>query len=70
MNKIATAAAESAGLTLDNKGKGLCVKCSQPFKFGLKGEPGVNVYSQAGARETQITGYCETCFDNLFEGED
>lgn len=55
---------------LSNKAKGLCVQCSQPFKFGLKDDPESNVYSQAGARETQISGFCERCFDELFEGVD
>ena len=29
-----------------------------------------NVHSAAGWRETQISGYCEDCFDALFDEED
>lgn len=33
-----------------------CVFCKQPFSD-------VNVYSELGWKETQISGMCETCFD-------
>ena len=42
-----------------------CVTCSKPFKFGEQGAEGVNVYSMAGARDTQIIEMCEACFDAL-----
>lgn len=47
----------------DPNGKPVCINCKQPFKGGNQGEPGVNVYSQAGMREIAISGMCETCFD-------
>lgn len=37
-----------------------CVFCKKPFS-------GDNVKTLLGWRETQITGSCETCFDNLFK---
>lgn len=37
-----------------------CVFCGQPF------ERGVNVFTDAGQRETQISGVCEKCFDAAF----
>ncbi len=40
-----------------------CVKCSKPFTAQ-------NVFTRAGWRETQITGYCEKCFDNIFAGDE
>lgn len=36
-----------------------CAQCKKPFDFGG------NVYSMAGARDTQIIGMCEVCFDEL-----
>jgi hypothetical protein len=44
-----------------------CVQCKQDFVFGTKGAPGVNCYTQAGWRETQISMMCEVCFDQAFE---
>lgn len=41
-----------------------CIQCRDPFRFG------VNVLTNAGYREVQISGLCEKCFDGLFEGED
>ena len=38
---------------------GLCVDCDQPFS--LK-----NVHTDAGWKETRISGMCEDCFDGLF----
>lgn len=35
-----------------------CVDCKQEFT-------NKNVFSEAGWRETQITGLCEKCFDRL-----
>ena len=36
-----------------------CIECKKPFVMGE------NVYSEAGLRETQISGECEECFDKL-----
>ena len=47
-----------------------CINCKGAFKFGILGEPGVNVYSVAGANETRISGFCEICFDSAFEEND
>lgn len=41
-----------------------CIHCSEPFAFG------VNVFTQAGAREVGISGSCEKCFDAMFEDEE
>jgi hypothetical protein len=46
-----------------------CMACCRPFKFGTKGEPGVNVFTEAGRRETAISDMCEECFDALFADE-
>lgn len=35
-----------------------CIECHQAFS-------NQNVYSMAGWRETQISGLCELCFDNI-----
>lgn len=40
-----------------------CVLCKEPF-----GE--ANVFTQAGWRETQITGLCEACFDRVTAEDD
>ncbi len=37
-----------------------CIACHLPFSAA-------NVFTEAGARETQLSGLCEACFDNLFE---
>jgi len=37
-----------------------CIMCEKQF---IKG---INVFTPAGEAETQISGYCETCFDMLF----
>lgn len=47
------------------KAKGLvsyykCTMCSGEFS-------GLNIKSNRGWQETQITGYCENCFDKIFE---
>lgn len=39
-----------------------CVKCARPFSSR-------NTTTSAGWRETQISGYCETCFDKEFPDE-
>lgn len=39
-----------------------CVSCCEPFD-------GDNTQTPAGWRETQISGMCEHCFDNLFDDE-
>lgn len=36
-----------------------CRRCLQPFSPD-------NTRTSAGWRETQISGLCETCFDNLY----
>lgn len=41
-----------------------CRKCRQPFEMG------VNVFTDAGRRETAISGVCEKCFDEMFGDED
>lgn len=45
-----------------------CIDCKQPFSFGTFDS--ANVYSMEGARDTQIVGICESCFDGMFDGED
>lgn len=40
-----------------------CINCRQPFSSQ-------NVYSLLGWKETQISGYCECCFDGLFNIKD
>jgi hypothetical protein len=40
-----------------------CVECGQPFTDK-------NVHSQAGWLETQISGFCEDCFDALFDEDE
>ena len=47
-----------------------CINCKGAFKFGILGEPGVNVYSVAGALETRISGFCEIFYDSAFEEND
>jgi hypothetical protein len=37
----------------------VCIDCKQPFTSE-------NVHSPEGWRETQISGMCEDCFDDLF----
>lgn len=37
-----------------------CANCCRPFSY-------LNTHSAAGWRETQISGFCEDCFDALFE---
>ena len=39
-----------------------CRSCSSKFT-------GKNVHSALGWRETQISGFCDDCFDNLFQEE-
>lgn len=39
-----------------------CVFCRKPFS-------GENVLTRSGWRETQISGICEVCFDNMFQEE-
>lgn len=40
-----------------------CIQCKLAFTND-------NVKTAAGWRETQISGYCETCFDKIFADED
>jgi hypothetical protein len=37
-----------------------CICCKQPFNT-------INTFTEAGWKETQTSGMCETCFDELFE---
>lgn len=37
-----------------------CIECKGGFSFA-------NTHTPAGWRETQITGYCEDCFDALMD---
>jgi len=39
---------------------GHCIQCREPFSAN-------NVFTEAGARETKISGICEACWDKLFE---
>jgi hypothetical protein len=39
-----------------------CIECGEPFTHA-------NVHTALGWRETQLSGYCEDCFDLIF-GED
>lgn len=39
-----------------------CVHCNKVFTDD-------NVFTPAGWRETQISGFCEICFDKLFNKE-
>ena len=62
MSKFLEQLAKASKLKLENKTKGTCVKCGEPFSTK-------NVHTQAGWEETKISGLCEDCFDNLFEEE-
>lgn len=41
----------------------VCIECGHEFNDK-------NVYSEAGWRETKISGMCEVCFDELFTEDD
>ena len=41
-----------------------CCSCGEQFEFG------VNVFTEQGRRETEISRLCEICFDDLFGDED
>ena len=41
-----------------------CIDCKQPFKFGI------NIFTEEGRREIDISGTCEKCFDSYFEDEE
>lgn len=43
---------------------GCCVECKKPFKDG------VNVHTEAGWRETEMSHMCENCFDDMGEEDD
>lgn len=53
------------GREVVERAEACCMNCHQPFKFGTLGQPGVNVYSEAGHREVAISGLCELCFDDI-----
>lgn len=38
---------------------GHCVECKAPFQHG------VNVHTEAGWRETEMSHMCENCFDDM-----
>lgn len=40
--------------------KNTCVFCEAPFELN------VNIFSDAGIRETSISGSCEKCWDRMF----
>lgn len=40
-----------------------CVCCNEPFSDK-------NVFTYLGAKETQIRGMCEACFDAMFDCDD
>jgi hypothetical protein len=40
-----------------------CIICSNPFTQA-------NVMTAAGWRETQISGFCEECYDSLFKDDE
>lgn len=50
-------------MTEEVKKKTTCENCGRLFSKE-------NVYSDAGWRETQISGYCEKCFDDITGFED
>ena len=41
----------------------ICIECGHEFSDN-------NVYSDAGWRETKISGMCEVCFDEMFAEDD
>lgn len=51
--------ANLCGYSLENMKKGLCVHCDKPFTNN-------NVFTEAGWKETKISGLCERCFDEIF----
>lgn len=52
--------AEAGGI--DRNDTARCIHCKQPFTHD-------NIFSADGWAETQISGCCEKCFDEMF-GED
>ena len=52
--------ADALGYDLAQKDQGRCVKCREPFVRGK------NVFTDAGERETRLSGLCEACFDAMF----
>ena len=40
-----------------------CLHCGQPFSKE-------NVFTSEGMAEIAISGFCEKCFDGLFEGDE
>lgn len=45
-----------------DKQPGICVQCRQPFTDK-------NVHTEAGWKETKISGMCEDCFDEMWGDE-
>lgn len=41
-----------------------CIHCKEKFKLKH------NVFTEAGVRETRISGFCERCWDDLFADPD
>jgi hypothetical protein len=66
--KIESAYAESQGITSQElqrrRENGLCTKCGDQYQWGI------NVFTEAGARDTRIINMCERCFDGLFGDEE
>lgn len=54
----------AARVSKDSSGKFMhCIECQEGFSDK-------NVFTDAGKRETQISGLCGRCFDNMFKDED
>lgn len=43
--------------------EGHCLRCKQPFSDK-------NVHTEAGWKETKLSGYCEDCFDEMFDDDE
>jgi hypothetical protein len=56
--------ADIAGFDLSMKAQGRCVRCKQELVVGE------NILTPAGAREAEISGVCETCFDTIFADDE
>lgn len=52
------------GRAFVDRDKAVCIECHEPFKYG------VNVFTTAGMREITISGFCEKCFDAIFEEQE
>lgn len=43
---------------------GCCIDCKKPFVWG------VNVHTEEGKRETELSHLCEDCFNDIASAED